>query len=180
MTRLADLFRKWTADCDSVADMTEKLIIEQLLDTVPAELRVWLSEKKPTTGLEAGRMADDYVLATKPKPPVAKGGQDNSPVRRCYTCGQEGDVARNFKNSSQGQTQLEGALESKGSTQSGTRIDDTNSTTKTDQNMRDRRATREVTWPDSVRMLCTALMWLMRGERWFKMCRVLPAATLLF
>ena len=50
VTRLADLFRKWTADCDSVADMTEKLLIEQLLDTVPADLRVWLSEKKPTTG----------------------------------------------------------------------------------------------------------------------------------
>ena len=75
---VADLFRKWTADCDSV---TEKLLIEQLLDTVPADLRVWLSEKKPTTGLEAGRIADDYVLARKPKPPVAKGGQDNSPVR---------------------------------------------------------------------------------------------------
>ena len=63
-TRLADLFKKWTIDCDTVEAIAEKMLIEQLLNIMPADLRVWLSEK-PTTGLEVGRLADDYLLARK-------------------------------------------------------------------------------------------------------------------
>ena len=45
--------------------MTEKLLIEQLLETMPVDLRVWLSDKKPKNCKEAGKLADDYLLARK-------------------------------------------------------------------------------------------------------------------
>ena len=64
-TRITDLFRKWTAECDTVEAITEKLLVEQLLSTMPADLRIWLGEKKPSTCSEAGKLADDYVLARK-------------------------------------------------------------------------------------------------------------------
>lgn len=67
-TRMADLFRKWTADCDTVEALTEKLLIEQLLNTMPTDLRIWLVEKKPTTSSEAGKLADDYVSARQRHP----------------------------------------------------------------------------------------------------------------
>ena len=64
-TRMSDLFRKWTADCTTLEQMTEKLLIEQLLETMPVDLRVWLSDKKPKNCKTAGKLADDYLLARK-------------------------------------------------------------------------------------------------------------------
>ena len=64
-TRMSDLFRKWTADCTTLEQMTEKLLIEQLLETMPVDLRVWLSDKKPKNCKTAGKLADNYLLARK-------------------------------------------------------------------------------------------------------------------
>ena len=92
-TRLADLFKKWTIDCDTVETVVEKMLIEQLLNIMPANLRVWLSEKKPTTGLEVGRL-----LARKRNrvdPPKQNGKREGMGARRCHTCRQEGHLARN-------------------------------------------------------------------------------------
>ena len=62
-TRLEDLAKKWTADCDTVHAVIEKVVVEQLLNTMPRDLRIWMCERKPTTGKEVGVLADDYVLA---------------------------------------------------------------------------------------------------------------------
>lgn len=62
-TRLEDLAKKWTADCDTVQAVIEKLVVEQLLNTMPRELRIWMCERNPTTGKEVGKLADDYKLA---------------------------------------------------------------------------------------------------------------------
>lgn len=104
-TRMADLFGKWTADCTTVEALSEKLLIEQLLNNMPADLRVWLSDKKPSTSKEAGRLADDYVLARKRNPTPAEvpthdsrkqGTAVNRDSRRtCFLCGQPGHVIRN-------------------------------------------------------------------------------------
>jgi hypothetical protein len=51
--------------CKSVDAVTEKLVTEQLLNTKPDNLRIWISERKPKTCREAGRLADDYLLARK-------------------------------------------------------------------------------------------------------------------
>jgi len=41
--------------------MAEKTVIEQLLNTKPMQLHVWVAERKPTTAAEAGQLADDYI-----------------------------------------------------------------------------------------------------------------------
>ena len=63
VTRLQKLAKRWLAGCDSVAAVIEKLVVEQLLDILPAELQIWLCERKPATGNEAATLADDYMLA---------------------------------------------------------------------------------------------------------------------
>ena len=45
-TRMADLFRKWVTDCNTIEAISEKLLIEQLLNTMPTDLCIWLGEKK--------------------------------------------------------------------------------------------------------------------------------------
>ena len=45
-TRMADLFRKWVADCNTIEAISEKLLIEQLLNTMPTDLHIWLRERK--------------------------------------------------------------------------------------------------------------------------------------
>ena len=102
-TRMTNLFRKWTADCSTTEAMAEKLLIKQLLDTMPVELRIWLSEKKPTTGREAGKLADDYLLARRRSRRESGGriheshhqGSTPNQPRKCYSCGQQGHLARN-------------------------------------------------------------------------------------
>ena len=99
--RMADLFRKWTADCDTVEAITEKLLIEQLLSTMPTDLRIWLGEKKPSTCSEAGKLADDYVLARKSlrvepaKPTENTTKQEPRDFKKCYTCHRPGHWAHN-------------------------------------------------------------------------------------
>jgi len=38
-----------------VKEVSEMVVTEQLLNTMPSDLRVWIREKKPVTGKEAGR-----------------------------------------------------------------------------------------------------------------------------
>ena len=37
---LQDLLRKWMAECDTMEAVMEKVVIEQLLNTMPADLRI--------------------------------------------------------------------------------------------------------------------------------------------
>ena len=45
--RLQDLFQKWTAGCKTVEEVSEKMVIEQLINTMPSDLRIWIKERKP-------------------------------------------------------------------------------------------------------------------------------------
>ena len=77
------------------------MLIEQLLNAMPEDLRVWLSEKKPATGSEAGRLADEYVLARKRnrlEVPRSSSNEDTTSgreSRKCHNCGLEGHLAWN-------------------------------------------------------------------------------------
>ena len=104
--RLQDLFKKWMAGCDTVEAVTEKMTIDQLLSTMPGDLRIWVGEWKPKTAGEAGRLADDYMQARRresgllskndqeakrrEKPAIVAGES-----RKCHACGQGGHLVRN-------------------------------------------------------------------------------------
>ena len=60
-TRLQDLLEKWMADCTTVEVVKEKIVVEQLVDSMPRDLRIWIHDRKPATGEEAGKLADDYI-----------------------------------------------------------------------------------------------------------------------
>ena len=64
--RLRDLFCKWAQPSKStVEEVTELMVMEQLIGNMPPELQVWVRERKPKTVKETGEIADDYVLARK-------------------------------------------------------------------------------------------------------------------
>ena len=105
-TRMADLFRKWVADCNTVEAISEKLLIEQLLNTMPTDLRIWLSEKKISTCREVGKLADDYMMARqrtrlgteitqRPQDSKKQGTNTSRSNNKCHNCLQPGHWARN-------------------------------------------------------------------------------------
>ena len=99
--------------------------MEQLQNAMPAELKVWIGESKPTTEDEAVRLAHDYVQARYrvdrglPRMSDSRKGRmwvheglvsrrfngardtirESKPGRcklRCYNCGKEGHIAMQY------------------------------------------------------------------------------------
>eukprot|EP00731_Ephydatia_muelleri_P007213 Em0003g1461a len=63
--RLIDLFLKWTKGCKTVEQLRDLMILEQLVNTLQTEVRVWVTERNPKTSAEAAKLADDYLSARK-------------------------------------------------------------------------------------------------------------------
>ena len=64
-TRLQDDARKWLEEFKTVDDVLEKIIVEEFLTTLMADLRIWIAEKKLTTSMVAEKLADDYSQARR-------------------------------------------------------------------------------------------------------------------
>ena len=96
--RLGDLLAKWTKDCKTVEEMAELIAIEQLLNSLPTSVRIWVSERKPTRVTEAGQLADDYVLARKRNADSGKvdpiKDSERPASKRCGFCGRAGHVTK--------------------------------------------------------------------------------------
>ena len=97
--RLGDLASKWLAQCDSVPSVIEKMLMEQLLEGMPTELRVWLCERKPKSVADIGTWADDYQTARRRKSGetsrASSRGREQADrgVRICHACRKEGHLA---------------------------------------------------------------------------------------
>ena len=100
--RLQDLFKKWTVGCKTVEEVSEKVVIEQLVNAMPSDLRIWIRERKLGTGAEAGNLADNYLQARKKETSLgqrssqevsnrSKGGVVET--RKCHICGEAGHIA---------------------------------------------------------------------------------------
>ena len=114
VTRLLDLMKKWMNDCNTVEAMTEKIVIEQLLNTKPRDLSIWVSKRKPKTGDEAGRLADDYMQARclefkgttkEPHEHQKDGSQRSVETRKCFKCQKEGHLTYNCPKKKDGTTE---------------------------------------------------------------------------
>ena len=92
---LKDLMTKWTASCWTIQEIREKFTVEQLLKTMPTDLRVWVAERKPTTAAEAGKLADDYLQARRQVPKTSNIAEGQVETRRCHWCHVEGHLAHN-------------------------------------------------------------------------------------
>ena len=97
-TNLMDLCCKWLAECTTLSEVQEKLVIEQFVSTLPEEVRGWVREHKPAMCAEAGQWADKYTQAraappSAPGKPAAAKKSAETGTKKCYICGQTGDVA---------------------------------------------------------------------------------------
>ena len=61
-----DLFKKWTRQCKTLEEVSEVVVTEQVLTSMPEDIQIWVRENKPATAAEAGRLAGDYMQARAP------------------------------------------------------------------------------------------------------------------
>ena len=66
----ADLVNKWMHVCSTIEEIKDKQILEQLLETLPPAVKMFIKERKPATSQEAVLLADDYVTALKESKPT--------------------------------------------------------------------------------------------------------------
>ena len=62
---LMDLLRKWMRSCTSMEEIQELIGMEQFLNTLPANKRLWVMERKPKTCIQAGELVDEYEHARR-------------------------------------------------------------------------------------------------------------------
>ena len=72
-------------------------MVEQLINTLPKDIRVWVQEHKSKSSEEAAQLADDYIHARWVNPPtVPDAREEKSPSQVvCHKCKLKGHKARN-------------------------------------------------------------------------------------
>ncbi|KAL2089330.1 hypothetical protein ACEWY4_014018 [Coilia grayii] len=64
--RLKDLYQKWIRPAErTVEEIGEILILEQFLRSLSPEVRVWVKEHNPHTGLKAAELVDSFMAARR-------------------------------------------------------------------------------------------------------------------
>ena len=93
-----DVLCKWTRHCEDMGEVLELLAEEQVLNSLPSGVRIWVSERKPKSVTEARQLADDYVQARRSK----EGSRTKEPSslrttghseRQCFMCGKSGHAS---------------------------------------------------------------------------------------
>ena len=79
------------------------MFLEQLVNTLPQDVRVWVKERKPKTSTEAGQLAEDYIQVRKQNTEGASSQANkkfpDSPTQCwfCQRCGKPGHEARDCR-----------------------------------------------------------------------------------
>ena len=60
---MQDLQKKLMKECTSIELMNQVLVKEQLINIMPADLKLCIKERMPKTAVEAGELADQYMQA---------------------------------------------------------------------------------------------------------------------
>ena len=100
--RADDLLGKWTKECKTVNEIRHMVATEQVLESLPEELWIWVREQKPKTAEEAGQLADDYLQARSSTVGTTGDRGDKTSVKKsqggavtkCGNCGKQGHTAK--------------------------------------------------------------------------------------
>ena len=89
---------KWLQDYGTREEVIQAVTMEQLLNVMPGELKMWVRERKPWTSALAGKLADDYKQAHGgAKVEVSQCCDVRRtgwvPPTKCYTCEQVGHMS---------------------------------------------------------------------------------------
>ena len=90
--RLQDLLRKWMVGCESVEAVNQKVV-----NSMPTDPRIWVSERKPRTGTDAEKLADDHLQAQKRESGIVQAEKRETDFRECHQCGQVDHLAHNCR-----------------------------------------------------------------------------------
>ncbi len=88
---LSDLQSKWLKKYTTVDAVKEQVALEQFLNVFPTEKWTWVKDKKPSTCIAAGELADEYEEARKEFPGEAadrnkKRTSDTTAKKWCNYC----------------------------------------------------------------------------------------------
>lgn len=90
VTKLSDLAEKWLNGCTIVEAVVEKVIVEQLVESMPRDLKIWIRNRKPDSGEDAG----DYTHAHQQQLQVSSRVFSHTDPRRCHVCWKPGHLMR--------------------------------------------------------------------------------------
>lgn len=103
VARLDDLATKWLKSCKTAEEVKDRVVLEQLFNSLPEGVRVFVKERQPKTSEEAGKLADGYYQARK----ESMSCQDDRRVNRdktgdklrmqCSCCGKSGHQAKDCR-----------------------------------------------------------------------------------
>ena len=65
VVQLHDLGRKWLKECETVEAAIDAIVLKQIVAKLPESVRVRASERKPTSSVQVGQLAEEYLQARK-------------------------------------------------------------------------------------------------------------------
>ena len=92
--RLGHLASKWLKDCTMVKAIQDQVILEQLLNTLPKDMGIFVRERKPKSSLEASMLGDDYLQARKGIPSGPQNTFKRGSLLKCFACGKFGHIKK--------------------------------------------------------------------------------------
>ena len=97
VARLDDLAAKWLKSCKTPEEIRDKIILEQFLNILPEEVRIFVKERKPESAGKAGKLVDDFVQARKPEEKGTEKKSDRTGSKHCLSCGKQGHFAKDCR-----------------------------------------------------------------------------------
>ena len=65
MEWLDNVFGKWTRGCETLEQLADLMVTEQLLNTLPLSIKIWVEERRLKTAEKAAQLANNYIRACK-------------------------------------------------------------------------------------------------------------------
>ena len=85
---------KMAKDCTTVEAIQDQVILEQLLNTLPKDMGIFVRERKPNSSLEASMLAGDYLQARKSIPTGSQNIFKRRSLLKCFAYGKLGHMKK--------------------------------------------------------------------------------------